>query len=90
MRFLHSDFPYQQHQKIFLTSPGNLGDLAYRPDARVQVKGGDIYLEDIDTGMILKSPDGSCWWLTVTDAGAPSFEKLLDCPGVTSSKNDDQ
>jgi hypothetical protein len=88
MRFLLGGFPIQQHQKMIITSTGNLGVGAYSPDARVQVKGGDVYLEDIGTGVIMKSPNGSCWRLTVTDAGAPNFESV-DCPGISSSKNDE-
>ena len=80
MLFLLGGFPIDQHQKMILTSDGNLGVGAFSPTSRVQVKGGDIYLEDIGTGVIMRSPDGSCWRMTVTDVGSADFEKLVSCP----------
>ncbi|NND31335.1 MAG: hypothetical protein HKN76_02005 [Saprospiraceae bacterium] len=90
MRFLLGGFPIQDHQKMILTSVGNLGVGANDPAARVQIKGGDVYLEDVGSGVIMKSPDGSCWRLTVTDLGDPDFEKLMNCPGIVPAKSADQ
>lgn len=39
------------------------------PRAKLQVTNGKIYIEANGQGMILKSPNGSCFEMTVTDAG---------------------
>ena len=89
VHFLLGGFPIQQHQKMILTSIGNLGVGAFDPAARLQIRGGDIYLEDVGSGVIMKSPDGSCWRLIVTDAGTPDFEKLTTCLGTVPAHNQD-
>lgn len=44
---------------------------------------GDIYLEDIQSGIIMKSPNGQCWRGTLTDQGMLNFV-LTDCPDLVS------
>jgi len=34
------------------------------------VKSGDVYLETIGTGVILRSPNGACWRLSPDNTGA--------------------
>ena len=48
----------------------NVGVGTTAPKAKFQVSGGKIYVESSGQGVILKSPNGSCFELTVTDAGA--------------------
>ncbi len=48
----------------------NVGIGTTAPRAKLQVSGGKIYVEANGQGVILKSPNGSCFELTVTDAGA--------------------
>jgi hypothetical protein len=45
---------------------------------------GDIYIEDITKGIIMKSPNGQCWRGTVNDQGMLVFAQT-DCPEQTSS-----
>ncbi len=45
----------------------------------VNVKSGDIYLENINAGVIMKSPNGQCWRLTVDNSGNPIFTSIT-CP----------
>ncbi|MCB0688843.1 MAG: hypothetical protein KDC53_20035, partial [Saprospiraceae bacterium] len=80
MRFLLGGFPIDQHQKMILDKDGNLGIGVPDPVSKVQVKGGDIYLEDIEGGVIMRSQDQSCWRLTVSNGGDPVFTKVDPCP----------
>ena len=45
---------------------------------------GDIYIEDISKGIIMKSPNGQCWRGTVNDQGMLVFAQT-DCPDQTPS-----
>lgn len=49
------------------------------PKAQLHVKSGDIYIEDVTSGVIMKSPNGSCWRMTVSNAGSPVFTSI-PCP----------
>jgi hypothetical protein len=42
----------------------------------VKLRSGDIYMKDISSGVIMKSPDGQCWRMTVTNAGQPEFKSI--------------
>lgn len=46
------------------------------PVSKLDVKGGDVNIEDIGSGVIMKSPDGNCWRLTVSNAGLPVFTSI--------------
>lgn len=45
----------------------------------LDVTTGDIYIKDATKGVIMKSPNGSCFRMTVSDAGAPVFTSVT-CP----------
>ena len=45
----------------------------------VIIKTSDILIENIGSGVIMKSPDGNCWRMTVNNAGAPVFTSIT-CP----------
>lgn len=45
----------------------------------VEVKTGDVYIENIGSGVILTSPNGNCWRMTVSDAGAQVITSIT-CP----------
>ena len=46
---------------------------------RVEIKTGDVYIENVGSGVIMKSPDGNCWRMTVDNAGNPVFTGIA-CP----------
>jgi len=48
----------------------NVGIGTTTPKTRLHIRNGNIYVEANGQGMILKSPNGSCFQLTVSDAGA--------------------
>lgn len=48
---------------------GNVGVGSATPSSKLTVTGGDIYITDIGSGVITKSPDGNCWRITVDNSG---------------------
>lgn len=58
---------------------GNVGMGTSEPKTKLQVKQGDIYLESIGTGVIMKSTSGQCWRLTIDNVGRTQTE-AIDCP----------
>ncbi len=70
---------------------GNIGIGSDDPVAKLQVKDGDIYIEDINRGIIMKSPDGNCWRGVLNNMGQLEFVLLPDCiPNSISSPDMDQ
>ena len=49
------------------------------PKSRLHVKDGDIFLEDINSGVIMKSPNGNCWRLQIDNDGQTSVTPI-SCP----------
>ncbi len=57
-----------------------------QPVSKLDVKGGDVNIEDIGSGVIMKSPDGNCWRLTVSNTGQPVFTSI-QCLNYSSIQN---
>ena len=53
--------------------------LRIKNTGRIEVKTSDVYIENVGSGVIMKSPDGNCWRMTVSNAGAPVFTAIT-CP----------
>lgn len=62
-----------------IDSTRNIGIGTIEPVSKLQVSDGDIYIDEIGSGVIMKSPNGSCWRMTVSDAGAAEFTAIT-CP----------
>ena len=58
---------------------GNVGIGISEPKSKLQVKDGDIHVETIGSGIILSSPDGTCYRVTVANGGAFSSASIT-CP----------
>ncbi len=58
---------------------GNIGVGSEDPMAKFQVKDGDIFIEDINRGIIMKSPDGRCWRGVLNNSGQLEFTEIPDC-----------
>lgn len=56
--------------KMFLKGDGKLGLGTTEPKAKIHVTNGDIFIEDITKGVIMKSPNGQCWRVTVDNSGS--------------------
>ncbi len=57
----------------------NVGISESNPKAKLVVNQGDILVESIGSGVILKSPDGNCWKLTVDNNGTVTSISV-QCP----------
>jgi hypothetical protein len=71
-------FTFKSGQNDYYFENGNVGIGTNTPGAKIQVKDGDIFIEDIDRGIIMKSPDGNCWRGTVSNQGQMQFIQI-DC-----------
>lgn len=62
-----------------ITETGNVGIGTRTPRTKLQVSDGDIYIEDINKGLIMKSPNGNCWRMTISNSGQPVITSVI-CP----------
>ena len=79
-------------ERLRIDSAGNIGIGTKEPLARLHVADGDIFISDIDKGIIMKSPDGNCWRGTLDNAGNLNFVPVA-CPETTvnfENRNTDQ
>lgn len=72
----------ERYERMRLSESGFLGIGTLAPKSKLHIKEGDIYIEDISNGIIMKSPDGRCWKGTMENDGLLAFSSV-DCPEVT-------
>jgi hypothetical protein len=73
-----------QEGRNFVYESGNMGIGTSDPVARLQIANGDIFIENIDRGIIMKSPDGNCWRGTLNNSGMLEFTQV-DCNGLVTA-----
>ena len=56
-----------------------LGFGTENPKAKIEVADGDIYVSDPSKGIILKSPNGNCWRVTIDNTGN-FIRTAISCP----------
>ncbi len=57
----------------------NVGIGTDTPSTKLEVKGGDVFINNQNSGLLMKSPDGKCWKIEVANDGSLKT-KLVDCP----------
>lgn len=57
----------------------NTGNFAAPAKSRLHVFNGDVNIDQIGSGIIMKSPDGQCWRVTVSNTGA-FVSTAITCP----------
>ncbi|HLN53848.1 MAG TPA: T9SS type A sorting domain-containing protein [Lentimicrobium sp.] len=81
-------------ERMRISEEGYLGIGTQNPAAKVQIAEGDVYISDINYGIIMKSPDGNCWRGLLDNMGHLDFSQC-DCPHadtdtIPPSANDPQ
>jgi hypothetical protein len=66
-------------ERMRITADGNVGIGTEDPAAKIQVTGGDVFIENIDSGVIMKSPNGNCWRVTMNNDGTLKSTAIA-CP----------
>jgi len=79
LRFETSNGSSTTSERARIDKDGNLGIGTSSPVEKLHIANGDIYIEDVSSGVIMKSPDGNCWRLTVDNSGSPVFTSIT-CP----------
>jgi hypothetical protein len=73
-----------QSTKGFVFETGNVGIGSTDPAAKLHIADGDVFIEDINRGIIMKSPNGQCWRGIMTDQGMLSFTQST-CPNENAT-----
>lgn len=69
----------ERSERMRISEVGNIGVGTSAPKSKIHVTNGDVYIDNASKGVIMKSPDGTCWRMTVDNAGAPVFTTVV-CP----------
>jgi len=70
------------HNSVFADSSSGI---VYKTENNHVFTGGDVYIKDIEKGIIMKSPDGKCWRGTLDNNGSLNFVQLDACPEDTAT-----
>ncbi len=65
--------------RAVFTPNGKFGFGTLNPGSTLTVGGGDINVMDIGSGIIMKSPNGNCWRVTVNNSGT-LISTSITCP----------
>lgn len=65
--------------RLIIRESGNIGVGTTTPASKLQVSDGDIYIDDINNGVIMKSPNGQCWRYTPDNTGQ-LVPQAITCP----------
>ena len=68
-----------REERLRITENGNIGIATIIPCSKLQIKDGDVYIEDINKGVIMKSPNGQCWRYSPDNSGT-LIGTAIACP----------
>ncbi|MBN1789798.1 MAG: hypothetical protein JW830_04830 [Bacteroidales bacterium] len=66
-------------QGLYIKRGGLIGIGTSSPTAKLEIADGDIYIKDVDKGIIMTSPNGQCWRGTINNSGVLQFA-AIPCP----------
>ncbi|MDZ7897011.1 MAG: hypothetical protein U5N85_03135 [Arcicella sp.] len=67
------------NERMRISGNGNVGIGTNNPVSKLQVTNGDVYIDDATKGIILKSPNGRCFRVTIDNDG--NFVRTgITCP----------
>lgn len=69
IRFYTTHVEDEIFERVRIDSIGDMGVGTTDPKAKIHVNDGDIFIEDMERGLILTSPDGQHWRITVGNDG---------------------
>jgi hypothetical protein len=78
-----SNTPWLEAAEDTLYYGGHVGIGTELPSSRLEVANGDVYISEIDRGIIMKSPDGTCWRGVLDNSGGLHFSPI-SCPEVST------
>lgn len=67
------------NERLRILSNGKIGIGNSNPKSKLTVTGGDVNVTDIASGIILKSPNGNCWRVTIDNSGN-LIRTSITCP----------
>jgi hypothetical protein len=74
-----SGFTIQSSTELLRVNSTGMGIGTSVPKSKLQITNGDVYIESVNKGVIMKSPNGSCFRMTVNNSGVPVFTAIT-CP----------
>lgn len=78
IRFIVEDWENPLSERVRITSDG-LGIGTTAPRSKLHVNDGDIFIEDIHSGVIMRSSNGQCWRYTPDNSGQ-LIPTAIACP----------